>query len=109
MSCGRGYECSECGRRFGGLAGFDLHHVRTTGQPGYDPEYDFRCGTDAELTARGLHVDRGGLWVREASFRSTPTPSRGVSPETSGEVAPMAGNGTGKDKGLDPVAAVSRP
>jgi len=109
MSCGHGCECAVCRRHFGGLSGFDAHKVNTTGQPGGDPEYDFRCGTDAELTARGLHVDSKGFWVQEARFRSRPGVSERVSPQTSGEVTPMAGNGTGKDKGLDPVAAVSRP
>jgi len=79
MSCGRGCECSECGRHFGGLTGFDRHQIVMTGEPGYDPDYDWRCGSDAELTARGLHMDRAGLWVREASFRSTASASRGLS------------------------------
>jgi hypothetical protein len=61
-------ECSECGRRFGGLSGFDRHKITTTGQEGYDPEYDWRCATDAELADRGLTLDGRGWWVRQDGY-----------------------------------------
>lgn len=62
-----------CGRVFGGLTGFDKHRVTTTGEEGYDPEYDWRCATEAELLARGLHASSKGWWVLEAPFQSKAT------------------------------------
>ena len=59
-------ECAECGRRFGGLTGVDRHRVTTTGQDGYDPEYDWRCSVDEELGATGLVLTARGVWSREA-------------------------------------------
>jgi hypothetical protein len=56
--------CSECGRIFGGLTGFDRHKFTTTGQPGYDSEFDWRCATDAELVSLGVAQDQQGWWVR---------------------------------------------
>ncbi len=56
-------DCAECGRTLGGLDGFDAHRVSVTGQPGRDPEYDRRCATDAEITAKGLRQDARGWWV----------------------------------------------
>ena len=55
--------CAACGRMFSGLRGFDLHKITTTGQSGYDPEYDFRCATDAELVGRGWRQDAHGRWT----------------------------------------------
>lgn len=55
-----------CGRTFGGLTAFDTHRISMTGKPGYDPEYDWRCATDAELSARGLSLTSKGVWSREA-------------------------------------------
>lgn len=66
MTWGRGYECAECDRHFGGLSGFDAHRISLR-----SAENDRRCAPDAELEARGLHqVD--GMWVQEARFRSRP-------------------------------------
>lgn len=59
-------ECSECGRTFGGLYGFDLHRMDTVKDP-----YDWRCATDAELGERGLHLSPKGWWIRQDG-RSTP-------------------------------------
>jgi hypothetical protein len=58
--------CSECGRTFGGLSGFDRHRINTTGQPGYDVEYDWRCATDDELEGFGVAHTAKGVWSREA-------------------------------------------
>ncbi len=74
-------ECSGCGRTFGGLSGFDRHRITTTGQPGRDPEYDWRCATDAELEARGLHRDDRGWWRQDGHF------DRYVRTETAAEAA----------------------
>ena len=52
-------ECSECGRVFGGLSGFDLHRMDQDRDP-----YNWRCATDAELTERGLHLSAKGWWIR---------------------------------------------
>jgi len=54
--------CSECGETFGSDSGFVRHQVTTTGQPGYDPEYDWRCATPDELRARGWFQDKRGWW-----------------------------------------------
>ena len=59
-------KCSECGATFGGIEGFDRHKVNMTGQDGYDPEYDWRCATEFELRAKGMHQDGRGWWVRKA-------------------------------------------
>jgi hypothetical protein len=58
--------CSECGRTFGGLTGFDLHRRDIVRDP-----YDWRCATDAELLALGLSPDGKGWW-RQPGPRSTP-------------------------------------
>jgi hypothetical protein len=58
--------CAECTRTFGGLVAFDMHRVTTTGQAGWDPEYDWRCATDEELGTLGLVLTRRGAWSREA-------------------------------------------
>ena len=71
MTCARGFECAECGRHFGGLSGFDAHRIGLR-----SAEYDWRCSTDAELAARGLH-QVNGVWVQEARFRSRRGVSRG--------------------------------
>jgi len=68
--------CSECGETFGSDSGFDLHRIRTTGQPGWDPDYDWRCASPPEMESRGLHRDRKGWW----RWNSRPAPS--VSPRT---------------------------
>jgi len=59
--------CSECGETFGSDSGFVRHQVTTTGQPGYDADYDWRCATPDEMEARGLHRDAKGWWRQEAS------------------------------------------
>ena len=62
--------CSECGRTFGGLRGFDAHRINTTGKPGYDSEYDWRCATDPELEARPADLARNktfGVMIRASS------------------------------------------
>ena len=57
-------QCSECGETFGGDYGFDRHRINMTGKPGFDPEYDWRCATPAEMEARGLHRNAKGWWRR---------------------------------------------
>ena len=54
--------CSECDRTFGSDTGFERHQIRTTGQPGYGPDYDWRCATPEEMEVRGLHRDAKGWW-----------------------------------------------
>lgn len=54
--------CAECGRTFTGLTGFDVHRITATAQPGYDPEYDWRCAIDAELGAIGYASNGRGWW-----------------------------------------------
>jgi hypothetical protein len=61
-------ECAECGRLFGGLRGFDLHHINMAGQPGHENEYDTRCATGAELEARGMRLSRIGWWIRTDGY-----------------------------------------
>jgi hypothetical protein len=70
VSCARGFECAECGLHFGGLSGFDAHRIALRGV-----EYDWRCGTPAELVARGLRQDARGFWIRplQAPFYPTAT------------------------------------
>jgi len=68
--------CSECDRTFGGDSGFDRHRIMTKGQPGYDPDYDWRCATPAEMRRRGMHQDAKGWWHQETRF------GRGASPRT---------------------------
>jgi hypothetical protein len=58
--------CSERSRIFVGLSGFDRHRFNTTGQPGYDVEYGWRCATEAELGDLGLTLTPKGVWSREA-------------------------------------------
>jgi len=63
--------CSECGRTFGGLRGFDRHRVNATGADGYDPDYDWRCATDAELRAAGYEPTGPlGVWKDHGRGRS---------------------------------------
>lgn len=69
---GRCVCAAECGRTFGGLSAFDTHRINMTGRPGYDPEYDWRCGTDDELRAKGLHLTDKGQWSSETRFHSPP-------------------------------------
>ena len=64
----------------------------------------------------GLGRDTAYQLVREGRLRAVRVHSRRLlipraelEEFVAREVTPMAGNGTGKDKGLDPVAAVSRP
>ena len=52
-------QCAECGRTFGGLTGFDLHRADVTKDP-----YDWRCATDEELAAKGLHL-AGRAWRQD--------------------------------------------
>ncbi len=56
-------QCSVCGETFGSDTGFDRHRVNTTGKPGYDAEYDWRCASPAELLARGWSKDARGRWI----------------------------------------------
>lgn len=57
--------CTECLRKFSGISIFDKHRVNTTGQPGYDAEYDWRCATDDEMASKGLHeVDGAWKWKK---------------------------------------------
>ena len=56
-------KCSECGRTFGGLSGFDAHRMAVITDP-----YDWRCATDAELEARNLHLLAKGWWIQDARF-----------------------------------------
>jgi hypothetical protein len=44
----------------------DLHRMDQVRDP-----YDSRCATDADLSARGLHLSAKGWWVRQDG-RSTP-------------------------------------
>jgi hypothetical protein len=55
-------ECSECGHTFTGLRGFDDHRITTTGSPGFDPDFDWRCSTDAQFEAGGYAPDARGRW-----------------------------------------------
>jgi hypothetical protein len=55
--------CSECGQTFNSDYGFDRHRVTTTGQPGYDADYDWRCATEAELLGRGWSKNARGWWI----------------------------------------------
>jgi hypothetical protein len=71
-------ECSECGRRFTGLRGFDDHRITLRGV-----EYDWRCATDAELEAKGYAQDARGWWG------STRSDAR-FSPATATETVPEA-------------------
>lgn len=64
-------ECGECGRRFGGLTGFDAHRADITKNP-----YGWRCATDAELTAKGYSPDHRGWWRREAQDPRFTVPMR---------------------------------
>jgi len=57
--------CPKCDRTFGSDSGFERHQIRMTGQPGWDPDYDWRCATPDEMKARGLHRDRRGWWRRD--------------------------------------------
>jgi len=59
-------QCSECGRTFGGLSGFDAHRMDVVKDP-----YDWRCATDAELEVKGMRLTERGWWVRQDG-RSTP-------------------------------------
>jgi len=60
--------CSECGETFTGDSGFDKHRINMTGQPGYDPDYDWRCATPAEMEARGYRRNAKGWWCEDARF-----------------------------------------
>jgi hypothetical protein len=71
-------QCSECHETFGGDYGFDRHRINMTGAPGYDPEYDWRCATPAEMEARGLHRDGRGWWVRQAPLAQRGRPNADV-------------------------------
>lgn len=82
--CQRNYggscECSGCGRVFGGIDGFERHRITMTGVHGFDADFDWRCGDDAELAARGLRQDLRGRWVRQDGYsaRRESTESRAV-------------------------------
>lgn len=60
--------CTECGRTFFSTIAFDLHRVGKFARlgefarPADDPERR-RCGTDAELNAKGVFQE-GGVWCR---------------------------------------------
>ena len=56
-------ECSECGRVFGGLSGFDAHRVDVVTDP-----YDWRCATDAELATRSIRRSARRWWIQDARF-----------------------------------------
>lgn len=70
-------ECSEtygCGRRFGGLTGFDAHLI-----PEHEDgsrhdrlcrcsDWDYRCVTDAELRTKGYSPDSRGWWRDQRAF-----------------------------------------
>jgi hypothetical protein len=47
---------------FGSDSGFERHRITTTGQPGWDAEYDWRCATPDELRAKGWFQDARGWW-----------------------------------------------
>ena len=55
--------CTECDETFNSDFGFDRHRVNMTGQPGYDPEYDWRCATPKELEHRGWSKNGRGWWI----------------------------------------------
>ena len=74
-------ECAECGRRFGGLRGFDDHRVMLRGA-----EYDWRCSTDEELAATGYAQDPRGTW-RDYSRGARPTPEGGTRSNAEAESA----------------------
>ncbi len=59
MTCGRGYQCAECGEHFGSLRTFDVHRL--------DLE---RCMTPAQMRRRGLRQKAGGFWTDEAPMGS---------------------------------------
>lgn len=71
--------CSECGRTFGGIEGFDTHRINMSGKPGFDPEYDWRCANEGEMQSRGLHLSPKGWWIREAPSAPRPSPGPVVS------------------------------
>jgi hypothetical protein len=60
---------------FGGLSGFDLHRMDPSRNP-----YDWRCATDAELEAKGMHLSARGWWVQEGRY----TPGVSTQPAAAG-------------------------
>ena len=60
----RGYGCHACGKRFGGMTGYDLHRV---GEFKYEhPDYGRSCMSAEDLKAEG-YVENKGLWRKELS------------------------------------------
>ncbi len=63
----RSIECSDCGRRFGGVTGHDRHLSRRDG---------WRCRSDAALRRRGLVLTDGVWHVRVVGQRVIPSLGR---------------------------------
>ena len=64
-------KCSECAETFTGDKWFDRHRMRMSGQPGFDPEYDWRCRTPEEMRALGwVQTDKG--WWQGDPGRANP-------------------------------------
>ena len=84
--------CSECGETFGSDSGFDLHRIRATGQPGWDPDYDWRCASPDELRAKGWFQDKRSWWRRSvigdgAASRRAAVSARHHTPPTAADIA----------------------
>ena len=63
--------CSVCDTTFTSDSGFDRHRIMTKGRPGYDPEYDWRCASPAELRGRGYSQNDKGWWYRDGDSGPT--------------------------------------
>ena len=63
-------ECSDCGRRFGGLSGYDVHLSRAHpdgsdhGNKCNCSDWWPRCLSDAQLESKGPYLNDSGVWVR---------------------------------------------
>jgi hypothetical protein len=97
--------CAVCGRRFGGLTGFDAHHVTVHddgsahGSRCNCSEWSHRCLTDTELSERGLFRDERGTWRQEGPFGAR----RLAQDRFSG-----AGKGDGRGKGVRALSGRAR-